>query len=452
MAAGLIIVLFCIPGWSFARASIPDANVFLRLSVSPVFGVAIFAFLSIAIKICLSPDYILLSDLFFLTVTSYLTIAFFCFVRSIFRLGLPKLEVVSISFLTILCVVADAVLFNTHSVLMTGDSWKMIDPAWGYANSLYFGYPIMFQSAQSIATLGGHDYFFPGLNLLLGISLSCFMVCAPLTTRNFNKNISSIQILCLFLAPGLLFTSWHGFLQLGYQNHHMFAAIGSLLMLVSGNQEADLSERTKWVFWIGGVFVLCVSRLEGVLVAYCILFSLVSCGDPSNRRFMPFTYATTVIGIFFSFLYFGTLSAPDNSIMLIFCLAVFFSNFERLIWQFQFKSLQKFESNPYTALLFCTTLSIGSLADVVTFAMNAIATSTWGGLTYYLLFASIWIFLCSYILNFERTLDDFFVTFATLVGLILGIIAFRGWPVISDWSNSSNRMLFQLCQYGWCSA
>lgn len=444
------LLFFSFTGWIFSHFLIVRSAPTLRLMLAPYLGVSVCVVCTLSVRMVAALHSLTLMQ------TSAISLAFLMIALLSAFLYLVHIKALNLVHFFLLVLAAtfahflDAEIYTKFSIIMSGDSWKFIDPALTLKKSINYGYPIFLQHTQLITLIAGDDYFFPGINLFIGLGLAGQILALTFHHIRLFK-IPFIWAACASLiAPALLFSSWNGFVHLSYFNHHIVAACSILTMVMALDKTLRLTNLNSYLCWTFAFIILCISRLEGAFVGYVLLSMFLFQKEKLCKQEIAIVLTTIFIGVIASLTIWNLLPESDANKYLVIIVAgpmLLAATLVRINFALEFKT------NYSVASLSFLTIGVGCYClifndelakqNLIFFFRKIVDFEIWGNLGWYLLSSTMIVSFLGWKAGQRPQAQHYYRAFLLLFLFLLSLLMVRGWPNTPDWSDSSNRILFQ---------
>ena len=444
------LLFFSCVGWIFSHFLIARSAPSLRLMLAPYLGVSVCVVCAISVRVVTSLNSLTLMQ------TSAISLAFLIIVLICAFFYLVRINALNLFHFFLLMLAAtfahflDAEIYTKFSIIMSGDTWKFIDPALTFKKSISYGYPIFLQNTQLITLIAGVDYFFPGINLFIGLGLAGQILALTFHHIRLFK-IPFIWAACASLiAPALLFSSWNGFAHLSYFNHHIIAACSILTMVMALDKTLRLTNLNSYLCWTFAFIILCISRLEGAFVGYVLLSMFLLQKEKLRKQEIVIILTTIFIGVISSLTIWNLLPESDANKYLAIIVAGPMLLAATLI---RVRYALEFQTNYSVASLSFLTIGVACYCmifdnelakqNLIFFFRKIVDFEIWGNLGWFLLSSTILMSVLGRKAGLQPQAQHYQRAFLLLFLFLISLLMVRGWPNTPEWSDSSNRILFQ---------
>jgi len=382
----------------------------------------------------------------------YALLALACIIITFFKERIDGKEaLIYLMFLTLLILVSRLAALSNITFFST-DSVAMIKLSRSLLQSQFDGYPVFLQAVQMIYPIVGLDYF-PGLFPLVAVSLSVMMTCITSWEIRRTGVTGSLAFILAILPAMLLFTTYHGIIQIFYYNHHLIAA--SLILLFAASIWLTVSEYNKYALYIGTISLamFVFTRHEGLLFAIALFFIFVSNQNIPPERQRNAAFLFTIIttpwcvyltcqlmrGSFVSDLQYLGMLIMSLTMMLVFQL----NRFTGGIFILAHAKVLGLIVATLSYLLFIGLRPEHMLTSSLTFFQNMFSFgggNYWGVIWYFIIIAGLFALWAQGKRGDIGVMDSFLISVIVSYLLILALTGLR-MPLINRWYDSANRML-----------
>lgn len=171
-------------------------------------------------------------------------------------------------------------------IILSQDSYYLVDIFYDYGKTLADGYPPFITSIQVLCSWCSVDYFMTSYVYLISFNFYFFIGYFIHFFISKTSLDSKLKLFIAVLAPLMLLTSFMGFYNFFYINHHLFVSFMFLIALFLLYIYRDSSDTR--VLWLGVFFVSATvtMRMEVALFSYLFLIMIYSLDFVDRKLFL----------------------------------------------------------------------------------------------------------------------------------------------------------------------
>lgn len=377
----------------------------------------------------------------------------FAVIRNISDYGIAEFQVFIIA--AIILLFLSTGLYFRVQVTWMWDSFRLFNWAQGVSESLRDGFPLINLANANLSTLISVDYYLYIIHPLFALSLTVFIFAAlalplDLPILKYSNTIKITIAVCLVIIFSI---NWFFLNQAFFINHHVFTAVGFIILLVLIMERESPDLHVMILFGVISLFMT-LARMEGFLFVMLSVAIYAFYLREHQQRLrligIVIVFNLPYVGylIFASIGDWSFVSTKQHAIVLfgsfLFFLAVWFRLTDRLEFFFNKKMIGPLVTAVLllSFIIFSVLRPDDMLESLNTFARASMNVYTWGGSTLFIavVMPSLWLFR---ILNKQLFFhhDAAFYVFLSSILLILNLTYFRGAYRQVLW-DSGQRMMF----------